>query len=302
MKYLVTGGAGFIGTNLMKMLLTEGHTVRSLDNYSAGKMPERELSGVEYLEGDIRKAEDINQAAAGMDGIFHLAAVPRVSYSVEHPLETHDNNVNGTLNVLEAARINKVKRVIFASSSAIWGDQTEYPIPENAVPKPISPYGFHKLAGEHYCRLWAELYGVETVSLRYFNIYGPYMDPNGAYALVVGKFIAQKKQGQPLTICGDGEYYRDFTHVADVARANILAMTSPKVGKGEVIEIGGGQPYSVNQVAELIGGETVNIAPRAGDMRFTKANQTKGRELLNWEPQINFPDGIAALKKELGVE
>ncbi len=302
MKYLVTGGAGFIGTNLMKMLVAEGHTVRSVDNYSAGKLPGRDVATVEYIEGDIRDLEAMKKVTAGVDGIFHLAAVPRVSYSVEHPLETHDNNVNGTLNVLEAARVNKVKRVVFASSSAIWGDQSEYPVSEQAVPKPISPYGFHKLAGEHYCRLWAELYGVETVSLRYFNIYGSHMDPNGAYALVVGKFIEQKRLGQPLTISGDGEYYRDFTHVNDVARANILAMSSNKVGKGEVIEIGGGHPYSVNEVAKIIGGETINVPPRAGDMRFTQANQTLGRELLGWEPTINFTDGISALKKELGVE
>lgn len=301
MKYLVTGGAGFIGTNIIKQLLTDGHSVSSFDNYSAGKITERVLPGVEYIEGDIRDIAALQKATNGVDGIFHLAAVPRVSYSVEHPIETHDNNVNGTLNVLEAARINKVKRLVFASSSAIWGDQSEYPVPETAVPKPISPYGFHKLAGEHYCRLWSELYGVETVSLRYFNIYGSYMDPKGAYALVVGKFIEQKKNGEALTISGDGEYHRDYTHVTDVARANILAMTSPKVGKGEVIEIGGGHPYSVNEVAALIGGETINVPPRAGDMRFTKANMDKSKELLGWEPSINFPEGIAALKKELGV-
>ncbi len=301
MNYLVTGGSGFIGTNLMNMLVAEGHTVRSFDNYSAGKMTERLVSAVEYVEGDIRDTKAINSAAAGMDGIFHLAAVPRVSYSVEHPIETNDNNVTGTLNVLEAARLNNVKRVVFASSSAIWGDQSEYPVPETAVPKPISPYGFHKLAGEHYCRIWASLYGLETVALRYFNIYGPYMDPKGAYALVVGKFIEQKKHGEPLTICGDGEYYRDYTHVNDVARANVLAMTSAKVGHGEVIEIGGGHPYSVNQLAELIGGETVHVSARIGDMRFTKANMEKSKELLGWEPQITLPDGIAALKKELGV-
>lgn len=301
MKYLVTGGAGFIGTNLMKLLVAEGHTVISFDNYSAGRIPERVLPDVEYVEGDIRNLEALQKAMVAVDGVFHLAAVPRVSYSVEHPLETHDNNVNGTLNVLEAARLNKVKRVVFASSSAIWGDQSEYPVPETAVPKPISPYGFHKLAGEHYCRLWSELYGLETVSLRYFNIYGSYMDPKGAYALVVGKFIEQKKQGQPLTICGDGEYFRDYTHVRDVARANMLAMTSAKVGNGEVIEIGGGHPYSVNEVAALIGGETVYVAPRAGDMRFTKANQAPAKELLGWEPQINLPEGITNLKQELGV-
>lgn len=301
MKYLITGGAGFIGTNLIKFLQKEGHAVISFDNYSAGRLPGREIEGVEYIEGDIRDLEAVTKAAVGKDGIFHLAAVPRVSYSVEHPIETHDTNVNGTINVLEAARMAQVPRVVFASSSARWGDQSEYPVPSTAVPQPISPYGLHKLIGEHYCRLWSELYGVETVSLCYFNIYGSHMDPNGAYALVIGKFLAQKKRGDAMTVCGDGEYYRDYTHVTDVARANLLAMTSASVGHGEVIEIGGGHPYSVNEVAVLIGGETARIPPRAGDMRFTKANLTKAHELLGWAPTIALPDGLAKLKQEIGI-
>lgn len=301
MKYLVTGGAGFIGTNLIKFLQSQGHEATSFDNYSAGRLPDRVLEGVEYIEGDIRDLEAMKKAAAGKDGIFHLAAVPRVPYSVEHPLETHDVNVNGTLNVLEAARLAKVQRVVFASSSAKWGEQSEYPVSDTAVPRPISPYGLQKLIGEHYCRLWSELYGVETVSLCYFNIYGSHMDPNGAYALVIGKFLAQKKRGEAMTICGDGEYYRDYTHVTDVARANFLAMTLPTVGRGEVIEIGGGHPYSVNEVAALIGGETTNVPPRVGDMRFTKANLKKAQELLGWTSRIVLPDGIAKLKQEIGV-
>lgn len=297
MKYLVTGGAGFIGTNLMKFLQSQGHTVSSFDNYSAGKFPDRLVSDVNYIEGDIKNLEALKQAFLGIDGVFHLAAVPRVSYSVEHPLETHDANINGTLNVLEAARAAGVKRVVFASSSAALGDQPEYPVPETAVPRPISPYGFHKLAGEHYCRLWSELYGLETVALRYFNIYGPYMDPKGAYALVVGKFVAQQKQGEPLTICGDGEYFRDYTHVLDVARANLLAMTSGQVGKGEIIEIGGGNPCSVNEVARLVGGPTVHVPERAGDMRYTRANLKKAKELLGWEPTVALAEGIKMLKE-----
>jgi nucleoside-diphosphate-sugar epimerase len=194
MKYLVTGGAGFIGTNLVKQLLLEGHSVVVLDNYAGGKREDRLQSGVEYINGDIRNDQDLDEACAGVEGIFHMAALPRVSYSVEYPAETHDVNVNGTLKVLLAAQRNKVKRVIFSSSSSTYGDQTEFPLKEDSViKKPISPYALHKLTGEHYCRLFSELYGVETVSLIYFNVYGPYLDPNGAYALVMGIFLRQKK-------------------------------------------------------------------------------------------------------------
>jgi len=283
--YLITGGAGFIGTNLVKMLLSEGHAVRVVDNYAAGKKPERILAG-----------------GRGVDGIFHLAAVPRVTYSVEHPAEAHDNNVNGTLNVLLCARDAGVKRVVFSSSSAVWGDQPSYPVPEAAVPRPLSPYGLQKLVGEHYCRLFADLYGLETVVLRYFNIYGSYMDPEGAYALVIGKFLKQKREGIPLTICGDGEYYRDYTHVSDAARSNVLAMLSPRVGRGEVIEIGCGAPHSTNQVAGLVGGPSNHIEPRPGDMRYAMADVAKAKQLLNWEPKIDLATGISLLKAEWGVE
>jgi nucleoside-diphosphate-sugar epimerase len=212
-------------------------------------------------------------------------------------------NVNGTLKVLLAAQRNKVKRVIFSSSSSTYGDQTEFPLKEDSViKKPISPYALHKLTGEHYCRLFSELYGVETVSLIYFNVYGPYLDPNGAYALVMGIFLRQKKAAEPLTICGDGEYYRDYTHVFDIVRANILAMQSKTVGKGETINIGNGHPYTVNELAKMMGGPTINIPPRAGDMRYTKADNRKAKELLGWEPTIKFPDGVSAMKKEWNLE
>lgn len=301
MQYLITGGAGFIGANLTRYLIDQGHSVRIFDNFAAGRFPERLDNRAEYIEGSILDRENLRKACEGIDGIFHLAALPRVSYSVEHPLETHDVNLTGLLYVLEAARAAKVKRLVFSSSSAAWGDQSEYPVPDTAIPRPISPYGFHKLAGEHYCRIWSRLYGLETVSLRYFNIYGPFMDPHGAYALVIGKFIWQKKQGEPLTICGDGEYFRDYTHVSDVARANLLAMTKDSVGQGEVIEIGGGNPCSVNALAKLIGGETTSIPPRAADMRFTKANTTKAKELLGWEPEVKLIDGVQRLREEWGV-
>lgn len=302
-NYLVTGGAGFIGTNLVKQLIAEGHTVRVLDNYVAGKKPERMQSDAEYIEGDIRNEGDLKKVMQGIDGVFHLAAVPRVPYSVEHPLETNENNVTGTLNVLIAARDAGVKRLIFATSSSVYGgDKGEVALTEDMLPEPKSPYALQKLAGQHYCRLFAELYGLQTVSLCYFNVYGPYLDPEGAYALVIGKFLRQRKNNEPLTICGDGEYYRDYTHVSDIARANILAMTKDTVGKGEVLNIGCNRPCSVNELAKLIGGEMTTIPPRLGDARYSRADNAKAKQLLGWEPQVALEDGIAMLKKEWNLE
>lgn len=303
MHYLITGGAGFIGTNLAIELLKQGHQVRIFDNFAAGKMPERMQESAEYIEGDIRDFDALLRAMQGIDGVFHMAALPRVLFSIEHPQETHDVNVNGTLNVLLAARDAGVKRVVFSSSSSTFGDQEVFPVKEDGVvKKPLAPYALHKFIGEHYCRLFADLYNLETVSLIYYNVYGSFCDPNGAYALVIGKFLQQKKNGQPLTIRGDGEMYRDYTHVVDVARANILAMTKENVGHGECINAGFGNPYSVNQVAEMIGGPTVFVPELPGEMKYIKADTTKARELLGWEPTITLPDGIAALKKEWGLE
>lgn len=301
-KYLVTGGAGFIGTNLVKQLLQQGHEVVVYDNYSSGKIESRIQSGATYIEGDIRNYEDLKKAMTGVDGVFHVAAIPRMPYSVEHPLETNENNVTGTITVLLAARDAGVKRVVYSASSSAYGNQKTMPFVETMKTAPMSPYGLQKYIGEEYSRLFFELYGLETVSLRYFNVYGPFSDPNGAYALVIGKFLQQKKNGEPMTVCGDGEYYRDYTHVSDVARANILAMTSTKAGHGEVINIGNKHPYSVNQLVKLIGGEFVNTPDRQGDPRRTEADITKAKELLDWEPTVTLEEGIKALKSEWGIE
>ncbi|MFH1286561.1 MAG: NAD-dependent epimerase/dehydratase family protein, partial [Candidatus Magasanikbacteria bacterium] len=214
-------------------------------------------------------------------------------------------NVNGTLNVLLAARDAGVKRVVFSSSSSAAGDQPReaYPLKEGGFEKlPLAPYALHKLIGEHYCRLFANLYDIEAVSLIYYNVYGSYCDPNGAYALVIGKFLQQRKDGEPMTIRGDGEMYRDYTHVSDVVRANILAMTKDTVGKGESINCGYGHPYSVNQLAEFIGGPTVTVDALPGEMKYTEADNTKAKELLGWEPTISLEEGIVELKKEWGIE
>ncbi|HLD60856.1 MAG TPA: NAD-dependent epimerase/dehydratase family protein [Patescibacteria group bacterium] len=301
-KYLVTGGAGFIGTNLVKELLKEGHAIRVLDNYESGKFADRVQSGVEYIEGDVRDEADLKKVMKGIEGVFHTAAIPRMSYSVEHPLETNETNVVGTLKTLVAAREAGVKRFIYSGSQSAYGDQPTMPLVETMKAEPLSPYGLQKFIGEEYCRLFASLYGMETVSLRYFNVYGPYMDPEGAYALVVGKFLKQLRDGQPLTICGDGEYYRDYTHVYDIARANILAMTAKGVGKGEVINIGYGHAHSVNELARLIGGPSIFVDPRPGDPRRGEADNTLAKKFLGWEPTIGLEEGIANLKKEWGLK
>lgn len=298
MRFLITGGAGFIGTNLVKELLAQGHEVVVFDNYAAGKKEEHIRPGALYVEGDIRNLEELsNVCRQSFDGIFHLAALPRVTFSVRHPIETNAVNVDGTLNVLLAARDNKIKRVVFSSSSSVYGNQEKYPVKEDFICSPISPYALHKFVGEHYCRLFSDLYDVETVNLRYFNVYGPYFDPDGAYALVIGKFLKQKKEGRPLTVCGDGEYFRDYTHVFDIARANILAMESDKVGKGEVLNIGNGEPHSVNEIVKIIGGEFVFVPHRPGDVRLTYADNGKAKEILGWEPTILLEEGIRRLKE-----
>ncbi len=301
--YLVTGGAGFIGSNLVKKLLEEGHKVRILDNFSTGRFEDRMQPEAEYQTGDIRSLEDIKRAASGVDGIFHLAALPRVIFSVENPEVTHDVNVNGTLNVLLAAKELGIKRVIFATSSAAYGDQGTSVLEEDSMlKKPLSPYALHKFIGENYCRIFSELYRLETVSLCYFNVYGPYFDPEGAYALVIGKFLKLRKEGKPLTIRGDGEMYRDFTYVDDIVKGTILAMTSQNVGHGEVVNLGYGSPRSVNQLAKLIGGEVVYVPALAGEMKYTCANNQKAKKLLGWEPLVVFEEGVSRLKKMWGID
>jgi UDP-glucose 4-epimerase len=209
-------------------------------------------------------------------------------------------NVNGTLNVLLAARDTGVRRLVFSYSSSTYVDldRSAYPVVESTKKVPIAPYALHKLIGEEYCRLFASLYGLETVSLVYFNVYGPYADPHGAYALVISKFLEQVRQGQSMTVCGDGEYYRDYTHVSDVARANILAMTSSSVGTGETINIGNNNPKSVLDIVACIGGDYEFVAERPGDVRYTQADISRAKALLGWEPTVELEEGIERLKTE----
>lgn len=293
MKYLVTGGAGFIGSQLVDELIKQGHQVRIIDNFLTGKR-EYVNPQAELFELDIRNLEAIKPVFQGVDGVFHVAAWPRVQLSIENPKETNDININGTLNVLLAARDAKVKRLVYSASSSAYGDSVSLPLKEEMKPNPKSPYGLQKYVGEEYCKLAALFYGLETVSLRYFNVYGSRMAEEGAYCTVIAVFLKQKREGQPLTITGDGTQTRDFTHVRDVVRANILAMTSDKVGQGKVINIGAGNNHSVNEVAGMIGGQTVNIPARI-EPHDTLADNSLAKKLLDWSPEVEFEKGVGEL-------
>jgi UDP-glucose 4-epimerase len=299
-KVIVTGGAGFIGSHIVDALIDAGYEVHIIDNMSAGKEENINPKAI-FHKVDIRDKETLTPLFKDVKYVFHEAAMPRVQYSIENPIETHDINVNGLLNVLEACRLNNVKRLIFASSSSIYGEPDKLPTKEDMAINPMSPYAAHKYIGEVYLKLYSQIYGLETVCPRYFNVYGPRLDPEGSYPLVIGYFMKLLKQGKPLSITGDGEQTRDFVHVKDVARANLLAMKSDNVGKGEVINIGGGTRYSINYIANLIGGQIEYVAPRI-EPHDTEADISKARELLSWEPSVSLEEGIKELKTLNNIE
>ncbi len=295
-KIVVTGGAGFIGSNLVDALVEQNYDVHVIDNLSGGTKNDVNPKATLHQK-DIRNLKDIKPIFRNAMYVFHLAALPRVQFSIENPIETHDVNVTGTLNVFIASKEAGVKRVVYSASSSAYGDQSVMPLTEDMIPNPKSPYGLHKYVGEVYAKVWSSVYGLETVSLRYFNVYGPRFNPDGAYALVIGKFLKLTKKGKPLTITGDGKQTRDFTHVRDVVRANILAATSDKVGKGEVINIGAGRNQSINRIAELVGG-TVEFVPARLEPKDTLANNSLAKKLLGWIPEVKIEDGIEELKKK----
>jgi nucleoside-diphosphate-sugar epimerase len=296
-KVVVTGGVGFIGANLCELLHTEGYEVHAIDNLAGGlkrKLPK----GVFFHNIDIRdgkKLSSLFKKLKAIDGVFHLAALPRVQFSINFPIESNDTNVSGTVTLLKVCGDFKVKKFIYSASSSAYGDQKVMPLEEGMVPAPKSPYALQKYIGEQYCKLWSEVYGLPTVCLRYFNVYGPGMDPKGAYALVIGLFLKLRMEGKPLTITGDGNQTRDFTHVRDIARANLLAMKGD-VGGGEVINLGTGIKTSVNQLAEMIGGE-VKYVPARLEPRDTKASNKKAQRLLGWKPSMTLREGINELKE-----
>jgi len=293
-KILVTGGAGFIGSNLADALIQKGHEVLIIDNLSTGKK-ENVNSRAKFFKLDLRNYDEIHPIFKGVDFVFHEAALPRIPLSIEKPQESNDINIKGTLNALVAAKFFGVKRFIYAASSSSLGSNDKIPMEEDGQCFPLNPYALQKYVGELYCKIFYGIYGLPTVALRYFNVYGPRQPREGSYAPVIGLFLTQKKKGEKLTITGDGEQTRDFTHVFDVVRANIMAMESDRVGKGEVINIGAGKNYSVNKIAEIIGGDAVHVAARPGEMQNTLADITKAKTLLGWRPEISLEEGIKKL-------
>ncbi len=299
--YLVTGGAGFIGGHLAEALLKEGYRVRVLDNLSTGKR-ENIPEGAELFEADFTDLEAIRPAFEGVDGVFHVGALPRVPFSIEHPIESFHANALGTLNVLVAARDAGVKRVVYSGSSSAYGATDVLPSHPELPANPLNPYALQKYLGELLLKQFSDLYGIQTVSLRYFNVYGPRMADEGAYVTVISVFARQKKAGESMTIHGDGEQTRDFTHVFDVVRANMRAMQSEKVGGGEVLNVGNGRNFSVNYIAKAIGGPVVHTEGRGkAEARHTCADITETKELLGWEPEIEFEQGLADTIKWFGL-
>jgi len=295
MKTIVTGGAGFIGSHLVDLLLSEGHEVHIVDNLSSGSRDNIRPNAV-FHEIDVRDQVALTELFSGADIVFHLAANARLQFSIEQPIETNDNNVGGTLSVLCAARDAGVKRVVYAASSSAYGDSDADILSETLLPNPKSPYAVQKYVGELYARSFNQCYGLQTVALRFFNVYGPRQSAKGAYAPVIPIFLESKKKGDALPVVGTGTQTRDFTHVSDVARALYLAATLPNVGNGEVINIGAGEEHSILELAEMIGGPIQHLPPRIEVMR-TRADVSRAKELLNWEPKKNFAEAIEELKR-----
>jgi UDP-glucose 4-epimerase len=298
-KYLVTGGAGFIGSNIVKELLNRGHAVRVIDNFSTGKKENLEEFGdkIEIINGDIRYLNTLLEVMDGVDYVFHEAALPSVPRSVSTPLETNDVNINGTLNVLYAAKESGVKRVVFAGSSSAYGESEVLPKVETMKPAPLSPYAVNKLTGEYYCQVFYRVYGLETVVLRYFNVFGPKQDPSSYYSAVIPKFINLIRQGKSPMIFGDGEQSRDFSYIDNVVSANLLAAKAPKA-PGEVFNVACGERITLNALTEEMKKilnadvEVKHGEPRVGDIKHSLADISKAQELLGYEVKVNVIEGL----------
>lgn len=297
--YLVSGGAGFIGSNLVEELIKRGESIKVIDNFSTGKKENIEefMPRIELVQGDIRNLDTVREAVEGVDFVLHEAALTSVARSIENPLATTESNVNGTLNVLIAAREAGVKRVVYASSSSVYGDNPTLPKREEMIPNPLSPYAVSKLSAEYYSQVFYRIYGLETVILRYFNVFGPRQDPVSRYAAVIPRFIKAMLNGECPSIYGDGEQSRDFTFVENVVKATILACREEKI-PGEVFNIGGGKRTTINHLVKLISRlldknvEPIYTNPRAGDMRHSLADINKAGRLLNYQPHINLEEGL----------
>lgn len=298
MRALVTGGAGFIGSNLAARLLAEGARVRVFDNLSTG-FRDNVPADAELFEGDIRDEAAVRTAVAGVDVVFHQAAHRAVLQSVENPLSTDLANTHGTLLVLKAASDAGVQRVVAASSSSVYGGAEQLPTPESAPLLPRSPYAVSKLAGEHYCRVWAELFGLETVALRYFNVYGPRQRPDSAYAAVIPLFTEALRTAARPIVHGDGLQSRSFAYIDDVVEANLAAATAPAEScSGHAYNIAGSSSYTLLQLLDELSGilgvavDPVHTDPRPGDIRHSSADLTAAARDLGWEPRVGMPDGL----------
>ena len=298
MRCVVTGGCGFIGSNLVERLVKLGHRVLVLDDLSAGS-DTRLNPAAELIVGSVNDMNTVLAATSSADWIFHLAALPRIQRSIDDPIGTHQVNVTGTLNVLCAAQRNDVARVINSSSSSVYGDQPTHLMREEMMPNPKSPYALQKLMGEQYAEVFARLHRLPVVSLRYFNVYGPGQPSDGAYALVIPRFLQLKAEGQPMSVYGDGTQTRSYTHVDDVVEANILAaIASLSPASHTVVNVGTDVETSVNEIAAIIGGPVRHIMPnpRADFEELRKAaDYSKARSLICWEPRVPFSDGIRSL-------
>jgi UDP-glucose 4-epimerase len=295
-KILVTGGAGFIGSNIVDKLIEKGSEVTVIDNLSTG-FKKNLNPKANFFKADICDFEKIKPIFKNIDIVFHLAAIPRVPVSVENPVETSKVNILGTVNVFKASADANVKRVVFASSSSVYGDQKTLPLKEDMIPNPKSPYALQKSVGEQVAKLFNNLYNIPIVSLRYFNVYGPRINFDSDYSLVLGKFLKLKSQSKPLTIFGTGEQTRGFCYIDDIVRANIEAANSPKIKGGEVINVGSEKSYSINYLAQLIGGKIEYLPERKGDIMHTKADIILARELLSWQPEVSFEEGVKKVKE-----
>jgi UDP-glucose 4-epimerase len=302
-RYLVTGGAGFIGSNLVAALTAAGERVRVLDNLSTGRWEHldgiAQQSLIERVEGDIRDAAAVARASQGVEVILHQAALGSVPRSVETPIESDAVNTGGTVTVLDVARRQGVRRVIFAASSAAYGETPALPKREDMAPMPMSPYAVTKLACEHYLKVFSGIYGLETLNLRYFNVFGPNQTPDGAYAAAIPRFIDAAISGRAIQIYGDGEQTRDFCYIDNTVRANLLAAISPKKLSGEVINIAGGRRIGLNELCRELGrvlgreAAVEHTAPRAGDIRHSLADISAAEELIGYQPLVRWEDGLA---------
>ena len=298
-RYLVTGGAGFIGSHIVKRLVAEGAHVRVIDNLSTGQMRRLDpvRSAIDFIEADLADATTTRKAVGGIDYVLHQAAVPSVQRSVADPVTTNRANVTGTINLLEACRNAQVRRFVFAASSSAYGDTEVLPKREDMESNPLSPYALQKFVGERYCRLYYELYGLETLSLRYFNVFGPGQDPHSEYSAVVPKFISRLLANQPITIYGDGEQSRDFTYIENVVEANLLALKMPNAA-GTLCNIGCGERITLNRLVSLleqqlgVSAQVTFAPPKAGDVRHSLADIERAKAILRYRPKFTVEEGL----------